>query len=189
MHGTVGDPHIHESAIILLVVQCIVFQTDCRTVVLGATGVVHGEGTAEQRVFTQVFVGSSACRDTLDIDGRSQDHVLAAQPCFMAHALSIGIGPLRTPGGCQCRTSREEGGRVGGQMGGVPRVGLHLLTDAEGTISIFHIRNPQPGDTFRREHVLAMEHGDLLFKGHVLNDGVNLILMSQKAALCQCGSG
>ena len=120
VHGTVGYPYVDIASGFLLVVEGIVFQTHCRTVVLCALGVCHCQHAAEQGVFAQVFVGSSTGGNTLYIDGWSENHVLATQSCLMAHAPSVGIGPLRAPGGCQRRTRGEEGGGVGGQMGGVP---------------------------------------------------------------------
>ena len=174
VHGPVGDAHIDEASVVFLVVEGIVLQAYGRTVVLRTFGICHSQHTAEIGVFTEVFIGSSTRWETLDIDGWPQYHILATQPGLMAHALSVGKGPLDAPGGCQCRTRREEGGRVGGQMEGVPGVRLHLLTDTERSVRIFYICNVQTGDTLRGEHVLAMQHGDLLFETHVLDNGINL---------------
>ena len=173
MHGAVGNPYVHESTIVLLIVQGVVLQTHRRSVVLCALGVGHRQQTAEYRVFTQIFIGTSARGDALDIDGRTQYHVLATQAGLMTHAPSVGVGPFRAPRGSQCRTRREEGGGVGGQVEGVPGVGLHLLTDTEGAVGIFHISDVQTGDASRREHVLAVQHVDLFLEGHALDDMVN----------------
>ena len=120
VHGAVGDVHIHKAAIVFLVVQRIVFQAYCRAVFLTAARVGHGQCSAQQRVFAQIFVGASACGNALYVDGWSQNHVFSAQPGLATHAPSVGIGPLGAPCGGQCRTGGEEGCRVGGEVKRIP---------------------------------------------------------------------
>ena len=120
VHGTVSDAHIHRAASILLVVQGIMLQTYRSSIVLCTLRISHGEHTTEQRVLTQILISASSRRNALDIDGWPQDHVFTTHSGLPAHTLSIGISPFGTPGGSQCRARREEGGRVGRQMGRVP---------------------------------------------------------------------
>ena len=167
-------------------------QTDGCAIILRAFGVGHCQHTAEQRVLTQILVGASASGDALDVDSRTQYHVLATQTGLAAHAFSISVSPLCAPCGSQCRTRGEERGRVGSQVGGVPRVGFHFFADTKGTVSIFHIGDAESRDACRGEHVLSMQHLDLLFECHLLDDVVNLCLMSEQFAgirLRLCGDG
>ena len=180
VHSAVCDAHVDRSAIVLLIVQRIVLQADDRTVVLRTPCVGHSEHAAQQRVFTQVLIRATARRDALDVDGRAEYHVLASQPCLAAHAPPVGVSPIRAPRRGQCRARREERGRVGRQVGGVPRVGLHLLTDAERSVGILHVGDTQPSDARRREHVLAVQHLDLLLKRHAADNAVNLFLVVQQ---------
>ena len=191
MHGTIGDAHIHEATIVLLIVQGIVFQAYCRSILLCALGVSHRQHSAQQGILAKVLVGSSARRDALDIDGRSEDHIFSTQTCLTAHAPSVGVGTVSAPRGSQCRPRGEKRGRVGSEVGGVPGVRFHLLADAEGAVGIFHIGNPQTGYAGRREHVLTVQHADLLFECHAADDVVDLLLMVEQLGgillgLCRC---
>ena len=165
---------------VLLVVQRIVLQADGRTVILCAACVGYCQKTAEQRVLTQVFIRAPAGRYALYVDSGAENHVLAAQAGLTAHAPPVGVGPLCAPCRSQRRTCGKERGRVGSQMGRIPRMGLHLLADAERTVGILHIGNAQPLDARRREHVLTVKHSHLLFQRHPTDDAVNLRLMAEQ---------
>ena len=178
MHGTVGDVYVDEPTVVFLVVQRIVLQADGSARLLCSQGIGYREETAEQRVLAQVFIGAPARGDALDVDGGPENHILAAQPRLSSHAKAVGVSPLCAPCGSQCRPCGEERGRVGGQVQRVPGVRLHLLADAEGPVGIFHVGDAEPGDAFRGEHVLAMQHGDFLFEGHLADKVFDLLLMT-----------
>ena len=59
-------------------------------------------------------------------------------------------------------------------------MGLHLLSNAERSVGIFHISNAQSWDTCRGEHVLTMQHLDLLLEGHAANNLVDLLFVTQQ---------
>ena len=180
VHSAIGDAHIHKPAVVLLIVQGVVLQAHSRSVVLRTACVGHRQLSAEQRVLAQVFIGTPACGNALNVDGRTEYHVFAAQSCLTAHAPSVGIRPFRAPRCSKCRTRREERRRVGGQVGGIPRVRLHLFANAERSVGIFYIGDSQSGDTCRGEHVLAMQHVDFLLERHATDDLIDLCLVLQQ---------
>ena len=53
------------------------FQTYCRAVVLRPLSIGDGEHTAQDGVFAQILVGSSASGDALDVDGWTENHIFA----------------------------------------------------------------------------------------------------------------
>ena len=173
--------HIHETSVIFLVVQGVMFQAHGSAIVLGTTCVSHRQRTTQQGVFTQIFISSPSRGDTLDVDGWSQNHVLATHSGLAAHTLPIGISPLYAPSGRQCRTRRKECGGVVRQVQGIPRMRFHLLTYAKGAVSIFHVGNTQPGDTFRGKHVFPVKHRYLLFKTHARDNRLYLLFVVHQA--------
>ena len=133
--------HGHKAPIVLLIVQGIVFQAGGCSRLLTAFCVSHSQKATEQRVFTEIFIGTTSRGNTLDVNGRTQDHVFSAKTGLNTHTATIGIGHFRTPGGSKCRTRREESGRVCCQIQRLPTVRLHFLTDTERTVSILNVGN------------------------------------------------
>ena len=177
------NPRIHLPAEVLLVVHGIVFQAHCLTLFLHPSRVSYSKSSAQHGVFTQIFVCAPACRDSLYVYCRTQHHVFAPQTSLYTHRLAVLVGHLVAP---RCRKSRARGevcSGVGGQSCRVPPVRLHLLAYSKRSVCILDVGNAQPWDTRRREHVLAVQHLDLLLERHLSDDAVDGVFPLHQSSL------
>ena len=151
---------------VLLIVQCIMFETYCSSVFLNAKYILRGKHRTQERILAEILIGTSSCRYSLDVDCRAEDHVLASQSCFDGHTFAVLSCKLITPCCSKGRTGREERCGISVQMDRVPAVRLHFLSDTEWTVSILDVSDSLGRDSFRREHMLAVKHRYLFFQSH-----------------------
>ena len=90
-HRTFVSDDIDASTVGLLVVEGEMLQADSRSFILCALGVFYREAGGQYRVFTEILICTSSDREPLDVDGRSEDDVLASQTAFPAHRRSVPV--------------------------------------------------------------------------------------------------
>ena len=137
--GALIDLDVYAAAVGLLVVHGEVLDAHGCSLVLHALRVGECQGGGEDRVLAQVFVGAATHRQALDVDGRAENHILAAEAGFLAHAGSVLVGQLLAPGGGEGAAGGEVGGGVEGPAGAHEAVGLALLADAERTVRVVDV--------------------------------------------------
>ena len=184
-HRTLVDDHVHAAAVHLLVVEGEVLHAGGRSGILDTLHIADAERGGQHGVFAEVFIGTSADREALDVDGRTEDDVLAAATGFRAHPHAILVGKILRPGGCEGRSGREIRGRVGGPAGRGESIGNAFLTDAERTVAVLDVLDTQTRHTFRRHIGLAVEHFDLLFKRHLRDDRIDFAVVGGQSVLRQ----
>ena len=174
---------VHAAAVGLLVVDGEMLDAGRRAPVLQALRVAHRQCSAEGGVLAQVFVGTAAHGQALDVDGRAENDVLAAQAGFDAHARAVVIGQVLGPGRREGGTRREIGGGIELPARGLEAVGHALFADAEGAVGIVHVRNAEALHAGRRHVGLAVQHIDLFLEGHLRDDGIDFRFVRQEAVL------
>ena len=164
--GALVDYDIHASPVGLLVVHGEVLDAYGGAFILHALGVTEGKGRGKHRVLAQVFIGTSAHRQALDIDGGTKDHVLAPEAGFASHAGAVFVGKFLAPGGSKGAARGEEGGGVKRPPGAHETIGLPLFANAEGAVGIVDVGDSQPLHACRRHVGLAVQHVYLFLQGH-----------------------
>ena len=181
--GALIDLGVHGAAVGLLVVHGEVLDAHRSALVLHTEGVLQGEGGGEDRILGQVLIGTAAYRQALDVHGRAEDDILAAEAGFRAHACTVEVGHFPGPGGSESTTGREIGGGVQFPAGGLEAVRDAFLADAERTVGIVHVGDTETFHAGRRHVGLRVQHVDLLFQGHLGDDLVDLLVIDGELVL------
>ena len=174
---------VDAAAVGLLVIHGEVLDTHGRTLILDTLGVAQGESGAEDRILAQVLVSAAADRQALDVHGRAEDNILAAQAGLDTHTLSVLVCQVLGPGGREGGARREIGGGVKLPARGLEAVGHALFADAEGAVGIVHVGDAEALDTGGGHVRLAVKHVDLLLQGHLGNDLVDLLVIDRQEVL------
>ncbi|OPZ47746.1 MAG: hypothetical protein BWY95_01289 [Bacteroidetes bacterium ADurb.BinA104] len=93
-HGTLIGYHIDNAAVGLLIIQREMFETYGSTGSLSTFGEFNRQSCGQHRIFREIFVSTAAYGQTLNVDCRTEDHILATQPALYAHAVSVTIRQL-----------------------------------------------------------------------------------------------
>ena len=159
-------------------------------VALDAPDVCGGHVTGEDGILGEILEITSAQRVAVDVDTGGKDDVDAVFKNFVAHCRGHLLHQVHVPGGGDKRADRETGTveRVGSTLaGGLDTeagraVGENCVGNAEtgdgaGVAgSAGHLVDEAGGDTLHHRGLCAAdEQGRLLFKGHRLDDLIDIV--------------
>ena len=116
--------------------------------ILRALGVLHCKSCSQIGILREILVCTATYGQTLDIDGRTKNHIFATKTALYAHSVTILVCKFRGPGGSQGRTCGEISGGVIGPTKRTEAV-TQFLPDSERTISIFDVLYAQSWNAFR----------------------------------------
>ena len=160
----------------LIVVQCIMLDTDSHAIALHTLDIAHCHTAREIWVFTKVLKAASVERSAADVDTRTEKHSLVAIASLLAYALAIEKTELLVPSSSKTGQGRESHTRVVGPTSLIPIIPQHFRTDAVRTIGTPQFRNTETRHTCRRELRLGMYHPNLLVQSHLAHHIVNTSL-------------
>ncbi len=151
VEGALADGFVDAMALELLVVGGEVLEAGDHAFALHAADVGDAHLSGEVGVFAVAFEIAAPERDTVDVDGGSEDHVAAERFDFLRDGLAFLLGeeggiPARPP----CRRRPEEGGGFDLSQARWPREVVAELPNQErtprGTVSHFDGRDAEAGD-------------------------------------------
>ena len=166
MQSTVAKIHINMSAPQFLVVQRIVLDTSCHSVLLQLLDVRYAHHTGQIRVLAHIFKITTVHRSTVDVDAGAQQHILFTIARFLTDGLAILCRHVRIPGSGQTSQSRESGNAVIGPVGISPVIPVDFGTDTVRAVAHPKLGNAEPRNTRTAEFTLRMAKGYLLFQRH-----------------------
>ena len=189
-HGPLADAHIDVPALLLLIVQRVVLHTGGYAILLQLLHVGHHHAASQVGVFPHVLEVAPVQWGTVDVHTGSQQDVLLAEACLLAHGLAIEGSHLGVPCGSQAGQCREGRTRVVRPCGIAPRAPLYLLAHTVGSVAHPQFGYAQAWHTGTAELALRMTHGHLLLQRHAaegvlhsLFNGLGLVQIDGR--LCQ----
>ena len=107
MKCAVAHHDVHLMAILLVVVQRVVLHAGRHALRLQSLHVGHHHARGQPRVLAHVLEVAAGQRRAVDVDARTQYHVLAAIARFLAEALAVETRQIGVPRGSQAGQGRE----------------------------------------------------------------------------------
>ena len=168
MERTVVDNDVNLMAVVLVVVQRIVFDAGSHTIGLQSLHVGHHHARGKVRVLAHILKVTASQRSAVDIDARTKYHVLATIQSLLAKTHTIETGHLRVPCGSQTGQCGKGHTRVVGLSGLFPLIPEDIGTYAMRSVIGPEILETQSFHSCRREFALCMNHCNLLVERHSL---------------------
>ena len=168
MQSTVAKIHINMSAPQFLVVQRIVLDTSCHSVLLQLLDVRYAHHTGQIRVLAHIFKITPTQLCPLDIDTRRKNNILASATRLSSKNLTAFFCPLRVPGSCYCTVRRKIGHSIITVIYILPVIIDKFLTHSHRTVRHVKLRYSKARHTRRPEQTCAMYHSNLLIQGHLI---------------------
>ena len=117
-------------AVAFLIVETIVLEAGCHAVFLYFLNVRHTHLPRQIRVFAHILEIASVIWCTVDIDARSQKHILLTVACLFSYALAVEGGKIAVPACSKTGQCRECRAGIIGPSGLVPLIPEHFRTYA-----------------------------------------------------------
>ena len=140
----------------LLVVKCIMLHANSHAILLNFLNIRHYHHTGEARVLTHIFEVASVQRSPVDIDSRSEQHILLAVAGLLSYGFAVEGGHFLAPGSGKAGKCRESDAGVIGPACLPPLVPKHFRTYAVRTVRTPEVRNSKTRHTCRRELALCV---------------------------------
>ena len=172
----VAHHDVHLMAILLVVVQRVVLHAGRHTLRLQSLHVGHHHARGQPRVLAHVLEVAAGQRRAVDVDARTQYHVLAAIARFLAKALAVEACQVGIPRGSQTGECREGHARVVGLAGLHPLVPQHVGAHAVGAVVGPEVGHAQTRHACCREFRLRVDHAYFLVERHARQRVVDALL-------------
>ena len=107
--GPVVHCHIDCMAVSFLVVESKMLDTGSHTVLLKIPDIRDNHLRCQVRIFAHVLEIPAVKRSPVNVNTRSENHILLPVPCLFSEGFAVKGGHFRIPGGSQtgqCRESR-----------------------------------------------------------------------------------
>ena len=107
MQSAVAYYDVHLITIFLVIVQTVMLHACRNAIRLQTLYVRHHHRSRQVRVFAHILEVASAERGAIDVDARSENHVLATIEGFFAKTLAVERGEVWVPCGSETGQRRE----------------------------------------------------------------------------------
>ena len=162
----VADDDVDLMTVFLVVVERVVLHAGRHPFRLQSLHIGNYHARGQPWILAHILEVASVERGAVDVDARSEHHILVAVERLLAQAFAIGPGEARVPRGGEACECREGHARVVGLSGLLPLVPKHVGTHAMRSVIGPEVGEAETFHTCRREFRLSMDDGDFLVERH-----------------------
>ena len=149
-------------AVGFVIIECVVLDAGRNTSRLQSLNIGGNHDRCEIRILAHILEVAAIEGRAIDVDARTQDHVLATVAGLLAQGTAIAVRELWVPGGSQASERRKSHAGVVGLPSLFPLVPQHIGAHAMRSVIGPEVGQAKPLDARRRELALRMDDGNLV---------------------------